>query len=164
MIQKLLMMIITASLIFTMTGCPKKTNIEKAASASYQLSGLILDLTKATTRAYDEKLISTGMAQASSGLLRKMNEGAKQLTSITAEMAKLEGKPDASKLDLFSRIFSNEVVTPFLNMLNRLGVVAADKASYLSTAISALRIAILTIAGALAQTGYAVDTGGLNNV
>lgn len=155
--------IFTIVLSLLLAGCPKKSQVEKAASASYQLSGLILDLSKATTRAYDENLISTGMASATSNLIRKMNEGAKQLTTITAELAKTADKPDTAKLQIFNTIFSNEIVSPFLSMLNRLGMIAADKAAYLSTAISALRIAILTIAGALANNGFE-QAGGLNYV
>lgn len=154
----ILAMMIIASLILTMA-CPSKSKIKRSAEVAFQMSGLVLDLTKATDRAFDEGLIGVESKDKAVIALRKMNAGAKTLTSIVSQLNQNE-TPSASVITLINKTLSDEIITPFLQFLTDVGSLAVEQAAYLRTTIAAIRIAILTIAGTLADAGQPVDTGG----
>jgi hypothetical protein len=144
------------------TGCPA-SSVKKAAKTSYQFAGLVNDLSKATDQAYDEGLLSLGLKDAAVVSLKKLNAGSKSFNGLVTAMAASNAEPSPSEVAALSKLLSDEVVAPFLNLLKDLGAIAAEKAAYLRDALSALRIAILTIAQAVADNGGRVDIGGLSN-
>lgn len=159
-------LLILASLIFA-TACPKakvESAQKKAASTVYQLSGLVLDLSKATDRAFDEGLLSVETKDKAVDGLRLLNTGVKRLTELTAQIEVNNEPPSPQFLTVINKVLSDEVIRPFLVLLTDYGGIAAEKASYLRTVLSAIRISILTISNAMADAGSPVDTGGLANV
>lgn len=143
----LISLAIIASMILTQAAaCSSKT--KKAAEISYQFSGLVLDLAKATDRAFTEGAITLAQKDSAVVVVRKMNAGAKAFNTIVTEIANMpEIPPD--KLALLNKILSSEIIDPFLQLVGSLG--AAAQIDALRPVISAIRIAILTISSALGE-------------
>lgn len=139
-------LLILASLVLGLAGCDSKT--KKAAEISYQFSGLVLDLAKATDRAYTEGLINLAQKDLAVNIIRKMNAGAKSLNDIVKEFAKDPTVPPDKKA-LLNRILSQEIIDPFLRLISELG--AAAQIDALRPIISAIRIAILTLSTTFSQ-------------
>lgn len=139
-------LLILVSLIFELAGCDSKT--KKAAEISYQFSGLVLDLAKATDKAYSEGLINVQQKDSAVAVIRKMNAGAKALNEIVKELAKDSTVP-ADKKALINRILASEIIDPFLSLISSLG--AAAQIDALKPIVSAIRVAILTVSAAFGQ-------------
>jgi hypothetical protein len=142
-----------------LTGCPS-SKVKKAAETSYQFSGVVLDLAKATDKAFDAGAISATAKDAAVSLIRKMNEGAKAFNAVVTEISKLPEVP-ADKLTILNTILSQQIIDPFLAFLTSVG--AAVNVAGLKTAIAAVRLAILSISNALGEY-VAVDTRRVANV
>lgn len=138
-------LLILASLI--LTGCPS-SKVKKAAETSYQFSGVVLDLAKATEKAVDAGALTVAQKDVAVSLVRKMNDGAKAFNAVVAEISQLPEVP-ADKLALLNAILSQQIIDPFLAFLTSAG--AAVNVAGLKTAIAAVRVAILTISNALGE-------------
>jgi len=142
-------LIVPLALIFTLvlTGCPS-SKVKKAAEVSYQFSGVVLDLAKATDKAFDAGALTVSQKDEAVSVIRKMNEGAKAFNAVVTEISQLaEAPPD--KLALLNAILSQQIIDPFLAFLTSVG--AAVNVAGLKTAIAAVRVAILTISNALGE-------------
>lgn len=165
MYRLLLSLIITASLLFA-TACPKKKQQEvrrTAAVTVFQLSGLVLDLTKATERASNENLLNNAETQTAINQLRPLNLGVENLKNLIGQMEVNEETPSPSTLAVINKVLSEEVIQPFLTLLTTYSVIAQDKADYLRVIIASIRLSILSISQAMADAGSPVNTGGLAN-
>lgn len=149
----ILSMLVIASLVFLMA-CPKKTAVENAARASYSLSGLTVDVANATAKAYNAQLINLDTKDKIAGYLKTISIGGKRFNNTLEKFARESG-PDlpADKLAILNKIFSDEVVAPFLEVLQTLKILPADRADYLRTAIAALRSAVLVISSGFTAVG-----------
>src|SRR5436190_13841466 len=132
--QVFISLAIIASMILTQAAaCGSKT--KKAAEISYQFSVLVLDLAKATDRAFTSGAITLGQKDAAVVVIRKMNAGAKSFNTIVTEIANMpEAPPD--KLALLNKILSAEIIDPFLQLVASLG--AAAQIEMLRPVISAI--------------------------
>lgn len=141
----LLTLIVIYSLVFLLA-CPKETAVRRAAKASYSLSGLTIDATAATAKAFNAGLIDIQTKDKIANALKKISIGGKYFNQ-TLERFNVESGAElpADKIAVLNKIFSDEVVAPFLEILQSLKILSADKAEYLRLAINALRSAILTI-------------------
>lgn len=147
---------IAAMLVYCLLlfGCPKKSEAKKAAELSYQFSGLVLDLAKAAEKAFDSGLITLAQKDSAVTLIRGMNTGAKSFNVLATELAASSEAPAPDKLAVLNRILSNEVITPFLEVLK---LFTGVNVPFVTEAISAIRIAILTISGTLSEFGVQTD-------
>jgi predicted HAD superfamily phosphohydrolase len=146
--MKILTSLLIISTLF-LTACPKESAVRKAAKASYQLSGLTRDVVAATGRAYDEQIISTETKNRIADKLKLIAIGGQKFNTIVATLDKSDVPFD--KRALLNQILNDEIAAPFLEILEALKVVSAAQASHLHNALSALRIAILTISAAVSQ-------------
>ena len=138
-----------------LTACPKDTAVRKAAKASFELSGLTLDVVNATGKAYDAGIIGLDAKDRLAAAEKRVATGGKHFNEIlTAFNTQTSGNLTPEQVQLLSKIFSDEVVTPFLTILQELSVISLDQVQYLRTAIAALRTAILVISGTFADAGY----------
>lgn len=144
---------VITTLVFT--GCPKRSDAKKAAELSYQFSGLVLDLVKATDRAATEGLISNETKAGLVPVLRKMNEGAKQFNALATELAAQAGQPQPEKLQALHLLLNTEILTPFLTVIN---LFTPLNIPYITSVINAIKIAILTISDRLSEFDVKVDT------
>lgn len=138
-----------------LTACPKETAVRKAAKASFELSGITLDVINATSKAYDAGIIGLAAKDRLAAAEKKIAAGGKHFNELlTGFMAQSSNNLTADQITILNQIFSNEVVTPFLQILQELGAISLDQVAYLQTAIAALRSAILVISGTFAEAGF----------
>jgi hypothetical protein len=138
-----------------MCGCPADSPTRKAAKASFELSGITLDVVNATAKAYDAGIISLAVKDKMAAAEKKIAEGGAHFNDLLAGFIKQypNGQIPADKLGLLNSIFSGDIVTPFLQILEQIKVLSPTQAGYLSAAISTLRTALLVIAGVFADAG-----------
>jgi hypothetical protein len=138
-----------------LTACPKETAVRKAAKASYELSGITLDVIHTTEKAYAAGILSLAAKDRLAGYEKRVASGGKHFNDVlVAFNAQTSGNLTADQLGVLNKILSDEIVTPFLAILQELAVVSLDQVAYLKTAIAALRTAILIISETVAQAGY----------
>lgn len=152
MLKLLLTLFLVIVITFT-SACPQNKK-KKAAEASFQFSGLVLDLVRATDRAFTEGLIDVSQKDLAVVSLRKLNAGAKTLNSLVEELTK---ENEASQLVLIQRVLSEEIIDPVLSFLSTLGA-RYSQIEYLRTLISSIRISILTLSNLLSDAGHPIDT------
>jgi hypothetical protein len=138
-----------------LTACPKDTAVRKAAKASFELSGLTLDVINATGKAYEAGILSLAAKDRLAGYEKQVASGGKHFNdALAAFNAQTSGNLSADQVKALSVILSAEIVTPFLQILQELGAVTLGQVAYLQSAIAALRTAILIISETVAQAGY----------
>lgn len=145
----LLSLIVIYSMVFLLACPSKKTAVREAVTASYSLSGLTVDGIAATAKAYNAGIIDTPTKDRIANALKTIATGGKRFNQIldkyAAEAADKNEMIPADKMEILNKIFSDEVVAPFLEVLQSMKILSADKAEYLRSAINALRAVILTI-------------------
>lgn len=142
----LLSLIVIYSMIFLLA-CPKKdTAVREAVKASYSLSGLTIDGIAATAKAYNAGIIDVQTKDKIANALKNIAIGGKRFNQTLEKYVQESGENmPTDKIAILNKIFSDEVVTPLLEILQSMKILSADKAEYLRSAINALRAVILTI-------------------
>lgn len=148
--KKLLTCCLLIYAIFLM-GCPKETAVRKAANASYQLAGITGDVINGVGKAYDAGILSLATKDKLAAQLKLVVSGGKK---FNLAIEALNATPSPADISILNQIFSEQVVAPFLAILEELKVLLPNQADYLHTAITALRTAILIISGVFADSGY----------
>lgn len=144
--KNIFLVLLVISSLFLLA-CPKETAVRRAAKASYSLSGLTVDAINATGKAYAAEIIDLRTKDKMANALKTISIGGKRfnqtLEIFVRESGAGELPPD--KLAFLNKIFSDEVVTPFLEVLQTMKVLSPAQSDYLHVAIAALRSAILVI-------------------
>lgn len=144
----LLLMFLIPTVAFA-SGCPtKKSQLEKAAKASFQVSGLTIDVLKATRKAYEENLIDLDTKNKMADSLKLLALGGEAFNNAVKGAVNeygASGKIPLSKYQELNVLFSNQVVAPFLQISTESGLLSNTKATYLRVAIMALKATIVTI-------------------
>lgn len=140
--------------MFLMTACPKESAVKNAAKASYSLSGLTVDIAVAAARAYNAQIITLDTKDKIAGYLKTISIGGKRFNNTLLIFARQSGPElPEDRLAVLNKIFSDEVVAPFLEVLQSLKILPASRADYLRTAINALRAAVLVISSGFTAVG-----------
>ncbi len=138
-----------------LTACPKDTAVRKAAKASYELSGITVDVVNATKKAYDAGIIGLAAKDRLAGYEKTITSGGKHFNDVlSGYIAQTAGNLTADQVKILNTILSDQLVTPFLAILQELALISLDQVAYLRTAIAALRTAILIISGTIADAGF----------
>lgn len=149
--KKITISIILIFSLLILSACPKQSVVRQAAKASFQLSGLTVDAVNATGKAYQANLLSAETKNRIADALKKIATGGKRFNQHLEMYFRNHGENIPSdKLEILNAIFSDEVVVPFLEILQALKVLSANDAGYLHSAINALRTAILIISNGFA--------------
>lgn len=158
----LLSLLVIGSMIFLMA-CPKESAVRRAAKASYSLSGLTIDAANATAKAYNAGLITFQTKDKIANALKTMAVGGKYFNQTLEKFISESGAElPADKIAMLNKIFSDEVVTPFFEILQSLKFLSADKADYLRSAINALRSTVLAISSGFASLKAKSNFGEVN--
>lgn len=148
-IVQLLSLILICSFVMLLTACPKETAVRRSVKASYELSGLTVDVINATGKAYANGLISLETKDKLADSLKILSVGGKRfnqaLDLVIRESGGDETKVPMDKIQMLNKLFSDEVVAPFLQVLQSLKLLSPEKARQLHITIAALRTAVLTI-------------------
>jgi hypothetical protein len=148
--------ILCLTLVYSMvflTACPKETVLRRAAKASYSLSGLTVDVINATGKAYAAQLINLETKDRLARHLKTISIGGERFNQTLKRYAEEGTEIPADKLLILNKIFSEEVVAPFLEVLNAIKLLSPEQSAYLNSAINGLRAAILIISGAFTNAG-----------
>jgi hypothetical protein len=138
-----------------LTACPKDSAVRKAAKASFELSGISVDVINATSKAFDAGIIGLAAKDRLAAAEGRIASGGKHFNEIlSGYMTSTAGTLTVDQTVILNKIFSDEVVTPFLAILQELSVISLNQVAYLRTAIAALRTAILVISGTFADAGF----------
>jgi hypothetical protein len=106
-------------------------------------------------KAYDAGIIGLAAKDRLAAAESRIASGGKHFNEVlTAFNARTASNLTADQVQVLNKIFSDEVVTPFLAILQELSVISLNQVAYLRTAIAALRTAILVISGTFADAGF----------
>lgn len=150
----------TFLIIYTLflCACPKETAIRKASKASFQLSGLTIDAVNATAKAFDAGIIDLSTKDKLADSLKLIAIGGKRFNNTLEIFVRESGENlPTTKIEILNRIFSEEIVTPFLEILQKVKIISAAKAEYLVIAINSLRAAILLISDGFTAANAKVE-------
>ncbi len=152
--KKFISLILVYSICLLLMACPKETAVRKAAKASFELSGLTVDAIAATAKAYNENLIGLETKDKIADALKLVATGGKNFNQALKKFRDQSGDnltPD--QISFLNVIFSSEVITPFLGILQTLKVLSMNGAKNLLAAINALKVVILLISNGFASAG-----------
>lgn len=146
--------IITASvaLVATQSACgPKK--IGSVAEAAKDIGGGTRDVIKAVRSAWEQKLITTEQKDRLADLLAAIGRGGqKGVDVIAALQASGVDEIPKDKAALLNKVFSDEVISPFLQLLTELGKLSDESSSAIRAALISLRAAILLLSSRIGRT------------
>ncbi|HXG85778.1 MAG TPA: hypothetical protein VNI84_17295 [Pyrinomonadaceae bacterium] len=160
--ENLIKTIVSLTVIYAVIltcACPQKSAIRRANEAGYQLAGAINDAQKAVEAAYDARAFSRETAIKLNTHLRTANHGSARLNDAIRAARQIAGGGAAlpqSKIDALNLIFSEQVITPILEILNELKITNAGRAPALFAAIQSVKTLILVISSAFPQKSSAV--------
>lgn len=154
----LLSMLVICSM-FYLQACPKKETLKvQSAKLSYSFSGLTVDAINAVGKAYTEGKISVQTKDKWANKLKFIATGGKRVHQNLEKFINESGANlPTDKAAIISKIFSDEVITPLLEILQDMKLMTADRAEYLRVAINALRTAILTVGSMLGSANIEVQ-------
>lgn len=147
--KKILLSVIVIYSLLLLTACPQETVVRRAAKASYELSGLTVDVINAVGKAYANNLIDIRTKDDLANKLKTLSVGGMKFNQLLESALKDangdETKVTPDKIQNLNKVFSDDVVMPFLEILQLAKVISPANVNYLHSAIAALRTAILTI-------------------
>jgi hypothetical protein len=150
--------IVCLALIFCVlagAACPKKDAIRKSAEASYRLPGVTNDVIAAVKEGREKRIFSPELSAKFGDYLGQMAKA--ELSFVEAVRAadavyQKTGSIPAGDLAKIRLIFDNEIVAPFVKVLELYNVLSGGSAALLTAAIGAVRVVLSTIGSGFGST------------
>lgn len=147
-------LILCLTLIYSLvmvTACPSRSKLERAFNESARVAQLAETAAVTTGEFYRSGLISVEAKDRIADALGRVVVNGKSFHRLLVGLKqqygdRLENAP-ASALENLDLVFSTQVIAPFLEILNAVGVLPTATAQKLLVAISILKTAILTVSG-----------------
>jgi hypothetical protein len=139
------------STVATQTACGEK-QLSQAAEAAKDITGGTRDVIKAVGQAYQAKLITLAQKDQLADLLEKILNGSeKGITAI--ELLHKQGveTPTTEQRSALSKIFDNEVIAPFLEILTELGKLSDSQSVAIRAALVTMRTAIVLLSNKIGR-------------
>ncbi len=136
-----------------LTACPKDTAVHKAARASYELAGITRDVIAGVDKAYTDHVISVEQKNVLADKLTQIAKGGQAFNAIATQVSNSNTVPQ-DKWILLQSILNDQIVSPFLGLLETLKAISPATATALFTATAALRTAILVISQVISSDTY----------
>lgn len=153
--SKLLSITLTIAVFLCASGfgpCNKQKSLEVAAEAAKDIGGGTRDVIKAVGDAYYKKLITLEqkdrLADALSAIARGGQKGVSAIEALDKAGVTTMSGSDAEAL---SRIFTDEVVAPFLELLTELGKLSASSSAAIRAALVSVRTAIVLLSSKIGR-------------
>lgn len=132
--------------------CNKENTVNQAAEAAKDIGGATRDVIKAVGEAYQAKLITLEQKDKLAGYLKLIAKGGQKGVDKLEQIQKSGGTvitgPDG---DILNKIFSDEVVAPFLNLLTDLGKLSDTSSAAIRAALASLRTTIILLSGKIGR-------------
>lgn len=132
--------------------CNKQKTLSVAAEAAKDITGGTRDVIKAVGQAYDQKLITLEQKDHLADILLNIAKGGQRGVAAIDALEKsgvttLNG-PNAEAL---SKIFTDEVVGPFLQLLTELGKLSDSSSAAIRAALVSVRTAIVLLSAKIGR-------------
>lgn len=142
-------------LIYTCAGfaCNRQNTLAQAAEAAKDIGGGVRDVIKAVGQAYDAKLITLEQKDQLAEILKAIAKGGqKGVDAIQKLQEQGVDIPTPDQRAILNRIFDDDVVAPFLNLLTRLGTLSNDQSIAIRAALTSVRTAIVLLSSRIGRT------------
>jgi len=138
-------------LTLIVAACTPK-QLSQAAEAAKDIGGGTRDVVKAVREAYEAKLISIEQKDRLAELLKQIARGGqKGVDAIDFLQKHGVTQPTPEQSRNLSRIFDDEVVAPFLNLLTELGKLSDESSVAIRTALASVRTAIVVFSAKIGR-------------
>lgn len=140
-----------------LAGCPKAEKTARdfrAASAKIQIYAV--ELNRAHTAAFQNGEITREQLAELTGLIRRLSDGIDLYRSAVREaesFIKTGQTVPKDKFDLLRAVFSEKVIDAFFAVIAKINLVPGINTDAVKTILTGIRLAILKIEDAFAQTG-----------
>jgi hypothetical protein len=133
--------------------CNKQSTLNSAAEAAKDIGGGTRDVIKAVGDAYQAKLITIEQKDKYADLLKKIAQGGQRGVDAI-ELLHNQGvkEPSAEQSNLLRKIFDDDVVTPFLNLLTEMGKLSEAQSAAIRAAMASVRTAIVLLSSRIGRT------------
>lgn len=132
--------------------CNKQKTLEVAAEAAKDIGGGVRDTIKAVSDAYDAKLITLEQKDRLALLLKKIAQGGQRgVDALELLESKGVASLDVPEAKDLNRIFSDEVVAPFLNFLTEMGKLTDTQSAAIRAALVTVRTAIVLLSSKIGR-------------
>ena len=142
-------MVLTILAAVILTGaCPKKDAIREAAKASYRLPAITNDLILKVDKARDAKLITLEQERKFGEILFPIAQAEKsfvQAVKAAEAIYRQTGQVPAGELARIRAMLDDQIIRPFLAVLDQYKLLGPNASAMLSAAIAAARLALQTI-------------------
>lgn len=153
--QKKLFILLTLICLVSQTAfgpCGRQKSIEVAAEAAKDIGGGVRDTIKAVSDAYDAKLITLEQKDKLALLLKRIAQGGQKgvdaIAFLESKGATTLSGPDSLSI---TRIFNDDVVAPFLELLTEMGKLTDAQAAAIRAALASVRTAIVLLSSKIGR-------------
>lgn len=132
--------------------CNKQKSLSVAAEAAKDIGGGTRDVIKAVGEAFDEKLITLEQKDKLADLLGNIARGGQKGVAAIDALEKA-GVTTLSGADAetLSRVFTDDVVAPFLQLLTELGKLSDSSSAAIRAALVSVRTAIVLLSSRIGR-------------
>lgn len=132
--------------------CNKQNSLNVAAEAAKDIGGGTRDVIKAVGDAFDKKLITLEQKDRFADILGAIARGGqKGVTAIEALERAGVTTLSGSDAEALSRIFTDEVVAPFLELLTEIGKLSPASSAAIRAALISVRTAIVLLSSKIGR-------------
>lgn len=145
--------------VLGLTGCPSKSQLDRAAEASNRLAGSTLTTVRVVREMYERGVIDDAVKDRLAGHLQKIAAGGLAFNALVVRLDRLE-KQGALPADAWGQlaVAFAEVSQPLLALLEELRAITPEAASAVRVALVSTQAAVLVIAQLLdRQTARAIE-------
>lgn len=136
----------------TQTACGEK-RLSQAAEAAKDIGGGTRDVIRAVGQAYDQKLIILEQKDKFADLLSLIAKGGQKGVDAI-ELLHQQGikSPTTEQSRLLMKIFDDDVIAPFLQLLTELGKLSDESSVAIRAALISVRTAILLLSSKIGRS------------
>lgn len=148
-LKKYLILPITLAVVLTQTACPRPTQsqLDQAAKASRSMAQYTNDGINAVRIAYEEGVIDIKLKDRLADGFLVVAKGGQAFNSLVKQVSELygDGTVPVSQWQALDASFSDNVVRPFLDLLQSASGLSGEKSAKIRAIIAGLRTAVLVI-------------------
>lgn len=147
----LVLVLLPSTLAFGPCNSPKTLSV--AAEAAKDIGGGTRDVIKAVGDAYQAKLITLEQKDKYADLLKKIAQGGQRGVDAIEDLQNAGvTNPNAEQSNLLRRIFDDDVVTPFLELLTEIGKLSESSSIAIRAAMASVRTAIVLLSSKIGRS------------
>lgn len=153
--RKLTSLVLTVAIFLSATAygpCNKQNSLQVAAEAAKDIGGGTRDVIKAVDEAFEKKLITIEQKDRLADILIAMSKGGqKGVDAIDALEKSGVTTLSGPKAEALSKLFTDDVVAPFLNLLTELGKLSDSQSAAIRAALISVRTAIVLLSSKIGR-------------